>query len=261
MLFYKKELSRFLKACLPSSPSLPWNLFHFVKKKNFHKNLSMLFFIELLIEFSKAESQKDNSSAVELLKTRKMSLQKASESFMKNLSPGGWESHLCICHPHEKLYYLWNPEKVFTNANFSLFPISEQACPKHENVITSCCVSLEWGNSIKNFCCELKTLQFAMTYFESANKHSNTWVYQNRNMSKTQLPMPSFVGNTSSQQSPSLCYPPPKTDKNENQQLTLCGCRKAPRSQCMSAIGKKRHQRNQFEYESFYLSKEFSWVE
>ncbi|CRK91749.1 CLUMA_CG005383, isoform A [Clunio marinus] len=49
--------------------------------------------------------------------------------------------------------------------------------------------------------------------------------------------MPSFVGNTSSQSSPPLCYPPPKVDKSENQQVTLCGCRKAPRSQCLSAIG------------------------
>ena len=56
-------------------------------------------------------------------------------------------------------------------------------------------------------------------------------------MSKSQLPMPSFVGNTSSQSSPPICYPPAKSDKNENQQMTLCGCRKAPRSQCMSAIG------------------------
>lgn len=57
-------------------------------------------------------------------------------------------------------------------------------------------------------------------------------------MSKAQLPMPSFVGNTSSQSSPPICYPPAKADKNESQPTTLCGCRKAPRSQCMSAIGK-----------------------
>lgn len=57
-------------------------------------------------------------------------------------------------------------------------------------------------------------------------------------MSKSQLPMPSFVGNTSSQPSPPICYPPSKVDKSENQQVTLCGCRKAPRSKCFSAIGK-----------------------
>jgi hypothetical protein len=59
-------------------------------------------------------------------------------------------------------------------------------------------------------------------------------------MSKSQLPMPSFVGNTSSQSSPPLCYPSGKNEKQENQQLTLCGCRKAPKSQCIAAIGKEK---------------------
>lgn len=67
------------------------------------------------------------------------------------------------------------------------------------------------------------------------------------NMSKSQLPMPSFVGNTSSQPSPPICYPPSKIDKSENQQVTLCGCRKAPRSKCFSAIGKHDSKENYWE--------------
>lgn len=54
---------------------------------------------------------------------------------------------------------------------------------------------------------------------------------------KSQLPMPSFVGNASGQSSPPLCFTPPaKVDKNIDQPM-LCCCRKAPRSQCMAAIG------------------------
>lgn len=58
---------------------------------------------------------------------------------------------------------------------------------------------------------------------------------------KSQLPMPSFVGNTANQSSPPLCFPPSKIDKgNDNQQpSTLCCCRKAPKSQCIAAIGEK----------------------
>ncbi|KAG5673421.1 hypothetical protein PVAND_003470 [Polypedilum vanderplanki] len=56
---------------------------------------------------------------------------------------------------------------------------------------------------------------------------------------KSQLPMPSFVGNTVNQSSPPLCFPPSKIDKNSDsqQQSTLCCCRKAPKSQCIAAIG------------------------
>lgn len=54
---------------------------------------------------------------------------------------------------------------------------------------------------------------------------------------KAQLPMPSFVGSASGQSSPPLCFQPPtKVDKNIDQPM-LCCCRKAPRSQCMAAIG------------------------
>ncbi|CAO1434344.1 unnamed protein product [Diamesa hyperborea] len=52
--------------------------------------------------------------------------------------------------------------------------------------------------------------------------------------SKSQLQMPSFVGNPSS---PALCFPATKTTKIERQQTTLCGCQKAPKSRCISAIG------------------------
>ena len=54
--------------------------------------------------------------------------------------------------------------------------------------------------------------------------------------SKSQLQMPSFVGNPSN--SPALCFPAVKTTKIEHQQTTLCGCQKAPKSRCISAIGK-----------------------
>ncbi|XP_070505686.1 TWiK family of potassium channels protein 7-like [Chironomus tepperi] len=56
---------------------------------------------------------------------------------------------------------------------------------------------------------------------------------------KSSLPMPSFVGNTSGQPSPPLCFPPAKVDKNSDSQQpsTLCCCRKAPKSQCIAAIG------------------------
>lgn len=75
--------------------------------------------------------------------------------------------------------------------------------------------------------------------FNGENRHTSTWTFDNWTMSKSQLSMPSFVGNSSNQSSPP-CYPQVKTDKSENQQMTLCGCRKAPRSQCISAIGKIR---------------------
>lgn len=77
-----------------------------------------------------------------------------------------------------------------------------------------------------------------MKCFNGEGENIAAWDHDKGNMSKSQLPMPSFVGNTSSQASPPLCYPPVKSDKNETQQMTLCGCRKAPRSHCISAIGK-----------------------
>jgi len=61
--------------------------------------------------------------------------------------------------------------------------------------------------------------------------------------SKSQLPMPSFVGDPSNQ-SNQLCFPQSssssnsKAEKSESHQMTLCGCRKAPKSQCLAAIGK-----------------------
>jgi hypothetical protein len=55
---------------------------------------------------------------------------------------------------------------------------------------------------------------------------------------KQQLPMPSFVGNASNQSSPPLCYPSTKIDKSNNDHSTLCCCKKAPKSQCIAAIGK-----------------------
>lgn len=64
--------------------------------------------------------------------------------------------------------------------------------------------------------------------------------------SKSQLQMPSFVGNPSS---PALCFPATKTTKIERQQTTLCGCQKAPKSRCISAIGKQfSFKINNFKY-------------
>lgn len=63
---------------------------------------------------------------------------------------------------------------------------------------------------------------------------------------KAQLPMPSFVGSASGQSSPPLCFTPPaKIDKNIDQPM-LCCCRKAPRSQCMAAIGKNNFPHSLF---------------
>jgi hypothetical protein len=61
---------------------------------------------------------------------------------------------------------------------------------------------------------------------------------------KSQLSMPSFVGGASGQSSPPLCFTPPaKVDKNIDQPM-LCCCRKAPRSQCLAAIGEYCTQHN-----------------
>ena len=57
------------------------------------------------------------------------------------------------------------------------------------------------------------------------------------NNKKSSLQMPSFVNQTNPP-SPSLCFSSGKIDKRaEEEQTTLCGCRKAPKSQCISAIG------------------------
>lgn len=66
--------------------------------------------------------------------------------------------------------------------------------------------------------------------------------------SKSQLQMPSFVGNPSN--SPALCFPANKTTKIERQQTTLCGCQKAPKSRCISAIGK---QKNEVKYFALFI--------
>jgi hypothetical protein len=46
---------------------------------------------------------------------------------------------------------------------------------------------------------------------------------------------PSFVGTSTSPTSPTLCFPSSKHHKHEN--TGLCGCRRAPKSKCISAIG------------------------
>ncbi|KAL1403995.1 hypothetical protein pipiens_019113, partial [Culex pipiens pipiens] len=56
---------------------------------------------------------------------------------------------------------------------------------------------------------------------------------------KPPLQVPNFIGSSTSSrpQSPSLCFSTTssKADKNEVA-VTLCGCRRAPTSQCFSAI-------------------------
>ncbi|XP_055600081.1 TWiK family of potassium channels protein 7 [Uranotaenia lowii] len=60
---------------------------------------------------------------------------------------------------------------------------------------------------------------------------------------KPPLQVPNFIGSSTTQsrpQSPSLCFSTAssKADKNaEPTAVTLCGCRRAPRAQCFSAIG------------------------
>lgn len=58
--------------------------------------------------------------------------------------------------------------------------------------------------------------------------------------SKLQIQMPAFVGGQQNPPSPSLCFPNGngKADKKEPE-TTLCGCRKAPKNHCISAIGEQ----------------------
>lgn len=134
---------------------------------------------------------------------------------------------------HKSFDYLW----IFQNKQLYAFPISDEQL--YKITINNSFRPLRHNNAINEFYVNhwMPTQTFnykvrnAMRCFNRQTLSSG--VYENWNMSKSQLPMPSFVGSTSSSS-----YPPPKADKNENQQMTLCGCRKAPRSQCISAIGK-----------------------
>ncbi|KXJ76972.1 potassium channel subfamily K member 10-like [Aedes albopictus] len=56
---------------------------------------------------------------------------------------------------------------------------------------------------------------------------------------KPPLQVPNFIGSSTSSrpQSPSLCFSTASSKAEKNEPVTLCGCRRAPRSQCFSAIG------------------------
>ncbi|XP_053688345.1 TWiK family of potassium channels protein 7-like [Sabethes cyaneus] len=58
---------------------------------------------------------------------------------------------------------------------------------------------------------------------------------------KPPLQVPNFIGSSTSSrprpQSPSLCFSTSSSKAEKNEPVTLCGCRRAPRSQCFSAIG------------------------
>ncbi|XP_058464117.1 potassium channel subfamily K member 6-like [Malaya genurostris] len=56
---------------------------------------------------------------------------------------------------------------------------------------------------------------------------------------KPPLQVPNFIGSSPSSrpQSPSLCFSTSSSKAEKNEPVTLCGCRRAPKSQCCSAIG------------------------
>ncbi|XP_065092139.1 TWiK family of potassium channels protein 18-like [Ochlerotatus camptorhynchus] len=56
---------------------------------------------------------------------------------------------------------------------------------------------------------------------------------------KPPLQVPNFIGSSTSSrpQSPSLCFSTTSSKAEKNEPVTLCGCRRAPKSQCFSAIG------------------------
>ncbi|XP_062553864.1 potassium channel subfamily K member 10-like [Armigeres subalbatus] len=56
---------------------------------------------------------------------------------------------------------------------------------------------------------------------------------------KPPLQVPNFIGSSTSSrpQSPSLCFSTASSKAEKNEPVTLCGCRRASKSQCFSAIG------------------------
>lgn len=57
---------------------------------------------------------------------------------------------------------------------------------------------------------------------------------------KPPMQMPSFVGNQPSPPSPPLCFTNEKAEKKDPETM-LCGCRKAPKNHCISAVGELIH--------------------